>query len=241
MTSKQMLVENLKLYTDIMQSAPSTLDIIVFPEGTLNTILTAIELPDSIITPCTSTNPDYEDDNLLKVISCSARQHNRYVIINVITKAKCPDIEMIANDDPRNCDDENKDGFSYYNTNVVFDRVGAVISRYRKFHLFRENLNKPYKPELVTFETDFGVTFGHFVCFDILFRFPAAELARRYNVTDFVTTSKWFSELPFLTAVQTQQSWAHSFDVNLLAAGANFPRVASTGSGIYGGKKGELV
>ena len=239
MTSQQMLDENLKQYIEFMNAAPSSLDIIVFPEGTLNTILTAIEIPESEenIAPC--SDPDYVDNNLLKLISCSAQEHNRYVVINVITKAKCPDIEMILNDDPRNCDD-NKDDFSYYNTNIVFNRVGAVISSYRKYHLFGERLDKPHKPALVTFETDFGVTFGHFVCFDMLFRYPAVELVRAHKVTDIIFTTKWFSELPFLTAVQVQQSWAHSLNVNLLAAGANYPRFASTGSGIYSGNKGEF-
>jgi len=236
MTSQQMLDENLKQYIEFMNAAPSSLDIIVFPEGTLNTILTAIEISES--TPC--NNSSYANNNLLKMISCSAQEHNRYVVINVITKAKCPDTEMILNDDPRNCDD-TRDGFSYYNTNIVFDRVGDIISSYRKYHLFGERLDKPHKPALVTFDTDFGITFGHFICFDMHFRYPAVELVRAHKVTDIIFTSKWFSELPFLTAVQTQQYWAHSLDVNLLAAGANYPRYASTGSGIYGGNKGELV
>ncbi|XP_070500719.1 vanin-like protein 1 [Chironomus tepperi] len=240
MTSQQMLNVNLQQYIEFMNAAPSSLDIIVFPEGTLNTILTATEIPESDddITPC--NNPNYADNNLLKIISCSAHEHNRYVVINVITKAKCPDTEMIFNDDPRNCSD-TRDGFSYYNTNIVFNRDGDIISSYRKYHLFGERLDKPYKPALVTFDTDFGVTFGHFICFDMHFRYPAVELVRGHKVTDIIFTSKWFSELPFLTAVQVQQYWAHSLDVNLLAAGANYPRVASTGSGIYGGSKGPYI
>ncbi|KAL7041185.1 hypothetical protein ACKWTF_000673 [Chironomus riparius] len=240
MTSQQMLDVNLKQYIEFMNDASSSLDIIVFPEGTLNTILTATEILESEdeIAPC--INPNYVNNNLLKLISCSAQEHNRYVVINVITKAKCPDTEMILNDDPRNCDD-TRDGFSYYNTNIVFNRVGVIISSYRKYHLFGERLDKPHKPALVTFDTDFGVTFGHFICFDMHFRYPAVELVRAHKVTDIIFTSKWFSELPFLTAVQVQQYWAHSLDVNLLAAGANFPRVASTGSGIYGGNKGTYI
>jgi hypothetical protein len=130
---------------------------------------------------------------------------------------------------------------SYYNTNVVFDRNGTVISRYRKFNLFDEQNDKPFKPQLATFQTDFGVKFGHFICFDIMFREPALRLTQTQNVTDIIFTSMWFSQLPFLTAVQVQQSWAFSNDVNLLAANANNPKLRSTGSGIYAGRKGTLV
>lgn len=88
-----------------------------------------------------------------------------------------------------------------YNTNVVFDRKGAVISRYRKFNLFLEpGVNTTYKAERTTFHTDFGVRFGHFICFDIMFHDPA-EFMVRTGVTDFVFSTMWFSQMPFLTGI----------------------------------------
>lgn len=51
----------------------------------------------------------------------------------------------------------------------------------------------------------------------------------------------WFSELPFLTALQVQQSWAFANKVNLLAAGANHPDQSNSGSGIYSGTIGALT
>ena len=51
----------------------------------------------------------------------------------------------------------------------------------------------------------------------------------------------WFSGFPFLTAVQITKNWAYSLDANLLAVGANFSARASTGTGIFGGKKGTYV
>lgn len=54
-------------------------------------------------------------------------------------------------------------------------------------------------PEIVTFDTDFGVKFGTFICFDILFREPATQLTRVHQVTDIVYPTAWFSETPFLT------------------------------------------
>lgn len=230
---------NWNRFVEVMDNAPSTLDIIIFAESTLNSMLTAPELPEIAekISPCDDEN--YTEGNLAKKISCAAKQHQRYVVINLTTKARCPDVDMVAQNDTRNC--TRDDGFSYYNTNVVFDRNGVVISRYRKYNLFGESVDKPFKPTMVTFDTDFGVKFGHFICFDLMFRRPALELVKTMQVTDIIFPTMWFSEMPFLTAVQVQQHWAHSNNVNLLASGANNPQVGSTGSGIYAGNKGALV
>lgn len=223
----------------MMDEAPSTLDIIIFPEMTLNNMGTAVETPepDAKVSPCTDVN---FPENLIKQLSCSARTHNRYVVVNVVTKTPCPDADMTANGDPRDCADR-PDGFSYYNTNIVFDRSGTVISRYRKYNLFGEAVDKPHKPSVVAFDTDFGVRFGHFVCFDLMFRAPALELVRRENITDIIFTTMWFSEMPFLTAVQVQQNWAYTNNVNFLAAGANNPAVGSTGTGIFAARQGSLI
>ncbi|KAJ6649866.1 Vanin-like protein 2 [Pseudolycoriella hygida] len=231
---------NLAKYLEIMREAPSTLDIIVFPEMTLNQMETAVEIPDhrDRVSPCDSV--DYPENNLVKQISCSAKSHQRYVVVGVVTKVACPDEEMIANNDTRDCADR-EDSMSYYNTNVVFDRNGTVISSYRKFNLFGEDVDRPLKPSQVVFESDFGVTFGHFICFDILFRYPALELTRSQNITDIIYPTMWFSGFPFLTAVQVQKNWAFSNNVNLLAAGANNPSFGSTGTGIFAGRKGSLI
>lgn len=72
--------------------------------------------------------------------------------------------------------------------------------RYRKINLFVEpEFNSPLHPEVVTFDTDFGVKFGTFICFDILFAKPALTLTRNLKVNDIVFPTAWFSETPFLT------------------------------------------
>lgn len=38
-----------------------------------------------------------------------------------------------------------------------------------------------------------------------------------------------------------QQNWAYINNVNLLASGASYPPIGSTGTGIYAGKNGVLV
>lgn len=223
-----------------MNNAPATLDIIVFPESCLNEFNTAVEIPDpkKKVIPCDSA--DYPEGNLLKTLSCAAKAKQRYLVINLTEKTKCPDEQMIINKDPRDCA-ARPDKMSYYNVNVAIDRKGAVVSRYRKFNLFGELVDKPRVPEAVAFETDFGVTFGHFICFDLMFQKPALELVRVMNITDIIFPTMWFSEIPFLSAVQVQQNWAFKNRVNLLAAGASNPKVGSTGTGIYAAHYGSLA
>ena len=231
---------NLKQYQDVMNTAPDTLDIIVFPESCLNEFDTAVEIPDpkSNVIPCDSA--DYAEGNLLKTLSCAAKDKQRYLVINLTEKSKCPDQQMIINKDPRDCT-ARPDKMSYYNVNVALNRKGAVVSRYRKFNLFGEVVDKPHAPEAVAFDTDFGVTFGHFICFDLMFQKPALELVRVMNITDIIFPTMWFSEIPFLSAVQVQQNWAFKNRVNLLAAGASNPKVGSTGTGIFAAQYGSLT
>ncbi|XP_012234830.1 vanin-like protein 1 isoform X2 [Linepithema humile] len=211
-------------------------DIIVFPEVGLTTVhfpereemqnwTTIIPSIEDNYTSCIQDT--IEVSETLKKISCAARQNEIYVVINIAEKLPCTE-------DP--CP---KDKVFYYNTNVVFDRTGKIIARYRKANLFLEpQFNVTAIPEVVTFDTDFGVKFGTFICFDILFYKPALQLTRAYEVTDIVFPTAWFSEAPFLTAVQTQAGWSFAENVNLLASGYNRPAFGNTGSGIYLGRKG---
>jgi predicted amidohydrolase len=75
-----------------------------------------------------------------------------------------------------------------------------VHFRYRKFHLFGEpGFSTTQEPEFSTFDTDFGVKFGMFTCFDILFEEPAVSLVKVLGVTDVVFPTAWFPELLFLS------------------------------------------
>ncbi|XP_050742110.1 vanin-like protein 1 [Drosophila biarmipes] len=212
-------------------------DIIVFPEHLLNSRSTATFVPHESqnITPCYQA--DYE--LFLIEISCAARSRSLYVVINVVEKELCAN--GAGSDTFGPCPST---GVRYFNTNVVFDRRGRVISRYRKGHLWRHEYAETSvlrSPDISTFDTDFGVTFGHFICFDMLFYEPAVQLVRELNITDIVYPTYWFSELPFLGAVQLQEGWAFGNDVNLLAADASQPGGKTTGSGIYAGRGGRLV
>ncbi|XP_005179985.3 vanin-like protein 2 [Musca domestica] len=229
---KAKVKDNMERMKSIIESdATQNLDILVFPEYVLNNMdmLTYVPDPNDKIVPCELANYDW----FLTELSCAARSRNLYVVLNLVEKVKCNSMQA-------NCNN----GVEIYNTNVVLDRQGRVISRYRKTHLYRyewRSTNVLAEPELATFTTDFGVTFGHFICFDMLFYNPAKVLIDRLNITDIIYPTYWFSELPFLTAVQLQEGWAFANNVNLLAADASYPQGQNTGSGIYAGRLGRLT
>lgn len=234
---KAILENNVPMYVgNIMDAKKQNADIIVFPEDGLTTYhlpprdkmdswATLVPAPAQKYTPCTQNT--IAVSQALKNISCAAQKNEIYVVINLPEKSPCTG------------DGCPKDNVFYYNTNVVFDRNGMVIARYRKVNLFTEpGFNVTKEPEIVTFDTDFGVKFGTFICFDILFATPPLNLTRHLGITDIVYPTAWFSETPFLTAVQTQFGWSYAEDVNLLAAGYDNPARGSAGSGIYLGRAG---
>ncbi|XP_011865173.1 PREDICTED: vanin-like protein 1 isoform X2 [Vollenhovia emeryi] len=236
--SSETLRVNSDAYVRLINTAGRVVkaDIIVFPEDGLTTVhlpereemegwTTVIPSPSDNYIPCSGDTIQVSDT--LRKISCAARDYEIYVVINIAEKAPCANVSC-----PRD------KMFYYYNSNVVFDRTGKIIARYRKTNLFNEPFDVTAVPEIVTFDTDFGVKFGTFICFDILFREPPIILTRDHQVTDIVYTTAWFSEAPFLTAVQTQAGWSFAENVNLLASGYNRPDFGNAGSGIYLGRKG---
>ncbi|XP_012266921.2 vanin-like protein 1 isoform X1 [Athalia rosae] len=233
--------ENANNYKKFIEKASEYYtDIIVFPESGLTNGRDStnrdvypmwssfIPDPKNEVNPCTDNTDTLE---AIKIVACAARNNSIYVIINVSEKVVCAH--------RTNCSD---DGYLFYNTNVVFDRNGTVIARYRKYNLFGEvGFNRTEFPELTIFETDFGVTFGVFIAFDMIFKEPSLTLVRKMNITDFVYSIHWYSALPFMTAVQTEMAWSYTMDVNLLASGCNDPIVGSGGSGIFGGRRGTMA
>ncbi|KAI4504061.1 hypothetical protein M0802_000532 [Mischocyttarus mexicanus] len=233
--SRETILSNINMYENFIRNASiQNADIIVFPEDGITTYNLpqksqmdswSTVIPSAKFTPCTQDMDGMTQE--LKRISCAAKNNKIYVVINIAERVPCYDNECPKNES------------LYYNSNVVFDRNGTVIAKYRKQNLYLEPVfTTPKHPEIVTFDTDFGVTFGTFICFDILFAVPALNLTRDVKVTDIVYTTAWFSETPFLTATQTQLGWAYGEDVNLLAAGYNDPSKGNSGSGIYYGRNG---
>ncbi|XP_046383173.1 vanin-like protein 3 [Ischnura elegans] len=221
-------------------------DIVVFPEYGLTQLAAsssrnlAIQFAQSVPTPPAPGTPSSaaqvpcllpNSSMAIRRLSCSARENQIYVVVNLLEIAPCSITDHAC----------PEDGFFIYNTNVAFDRNGGVVSKYHKYNLFKEpSVNTPKHSMYSTFDTDFGVTFGMFICFDILFEDPGYTLVKRMNVNNMIYSTAWISELPFLTATQTQQSWSLGLGVNLLASGFNNPMGGNGGSGIYAGGSGRL-
>lgn len=211
------------------------MDLIVFPEYTLGGNATLVPDGSTQTIPCNSSE-DFE--YYLKQLSCAAAQRKSYLVVNLKEKAICNTETQASIGDKRPC---SSSGYNLYNTNVAFDRNGAVVSRYRKYNLFGEfSLNTTLTPDISTFTTDFNVTFGLFTCFDILFETPALALTRQ-NVDNIIFPTMWFSELPFLTALQAQQMFSVATNVNFLSSGANSPVRGSGGTGIFQGVHGPVI
>ncbi|KAM3964073.1 vanin-like protein 1 [Aphomia sociella] len=219
----------------IKNGADQNADIIVFPEMTLVRKEEVVKVPIHGLLqkyPVPALHPELYDEPIV-AISKAARDNKIYVLINVQEVMDC-------NNAPGELCPKKK--VYKFNTNVVFDRNGAVIDRYRKINLFGEFTRNPaLRPELGLFDTDFGIRFGHFICFDMMFQVPAVQVVEKYNITDVILSTMWFSEMPFLTAVQIQEAYAYTMNVNYLASGANNIAVGTAGSGIYSGKAGALI
>jgi hypothetical protein len=75
-----------------------------------------------------------------------------------------------------------------------------LYCRYRKFNLFGEKgFSTTPEADISILDTDFGVKFGIFTYFDLIFKKPAVKLVKEWGVTDIVFPTAWFSELPFLS------------------------------------------
>mmetsp|Transcript_19370 Transcript_19370/g.74386 ORF Transcript_19370/g.74386 Transcript_19370/m.74386 type:complete len:542 (-) Transcript_19370:61-1686(-) len=146
------------------------------------------------------------------------------------------------------CDSERasacpSDGRWQYNTQLAFGTDGTLLAKHRKLHLFladAEIFNYP-APSLDYFVGPHGVTFGMLVCFDVWFRFPGFPMADSSPpIENFVLSSWWENNgtLPLVSAVNMQQAFARSAQVNLLACsvGVSF---FNSGSGVYNGPANE--
>ncbi|XP_063905158.1 vanin-like protein 1 [Zophobas morio] len=212
--------KNIEAYSTYADKAKSqSADILVFPEYGLTTIVSdptdyAVDLTDD------------KTDSVLTKLSNMALERQIYMVVNLLEKEQ-----------------ESKTATKYYNTDLVLDKNGAVILKYRKINLFQEDMLTPGDAnQTQTFTTTFGVTFGIFTGYDILFDNPSRKVFKSSDVTDIVYPSAWTSFMPFLTSLSTQQGYTTANGINLLAASYGKPKEGHGGSGIFlpNGKAAEL-
>ncbi|MPC95167.1 Vanin-like protein 3 [Portunus trituberculatus] len=89
---------------------------------------------------------------VLRELSCGAAQLKLYLIVDLIELVHCSPNQIL------DCPDV---GYYLYNTQVVLDRCGTLVARYRKKHLFLEAgiTAGDESDATAVFTTDFGVTF----------------------------------------------------------------------------------
>ena len=235
------VTQNLLAFDNLATQAKAKgVQIIVFPEDAItgyiylhrNAIypyleeLPPIPFSPTFIVPC--KNKKYAEQPIFQELSCIALRHNVVLVANMGEKQPC-------NASDPSCP---PDGRYQFNTNVVFERDGSYVTKYHKFHLYggeTKVFDVPLSPEHVTFTTSFGVTFGVFTCYDILFRDPALYLVEK-GVQNFIFTTAWGSQLPYFVSIAFQQAWSLKTGTTLLAANFHwptFPFLPGTGSGIY--------
>ncbi|XP_021966975.1 pantetheinase isoform X3 [Folsomia candida] len=236
-TGPQIISKNLANYLQFIGNASANgVDIIVFPEYGLTTLGIPRDRdaakPFLLSVPPIGSNPCREQlgSQAVQEMSCAAQSFNIYVVVN------CGEIRDCTGQP--NCPPDN---VFQFNSNIVFDRVGNLVAKYEKANLyFEDQFDKPDPVQLNTFVTDFGVTFGLFTCFDIIFHDPAVALVEM-GVQHFIFPTAWVDELPFLTAIQAQASWAYGSNSNLLGSGYHQPLGGQLGSGIYEGVRGAVT
>lgn len=209
-------------------------NIMVFPEygltstnlegGDVLSLAQVVPRPADLVVPC-FLNHTNDHTQALGELSCGAAALEMYLVIDLI------EVDYCNPRHPLDCPDV---GYYLYNTQVVLDRCGAVVARYRKKHLFLE-------PEFTAgteddstavFTTDFGVTFSLQICFDIMFESPGVANVEG-GVYDVAMSTAWVDELPFLTAPQIFRGWSAGLGVNLLVANYHNTAAGMLGSGLF--------
>lgn len=181
-TSDYKLQKNLEIYSNLTTLAKTKgVQIIVFPEFGLTPSGAKVrsdlypfgeKIPDvkdsSPAIPC--VEPSFKDKPILSTMSCAAKTHQMSILVNMIDWVDCTQ----ATDS--NCPSDNH---YQYNTDVVFNEKGALVAKYHKSHEFTPFIGVydqyPIITE-VTYKSSFGVEFGIFICYDIVFPDPAKSL-----------------------------------------------------------------
>lgn len=160
--------------------------------------------------------------------SCLAKELEVVLVINLLTKQDCS----------VGVDGCPKDGMRVYNTAVAFAEDGHILQLYHKRHPYGDEMafvdkGEDYYKSGLTFTTSFGVKFGMFICFDILFFTNGGP-----DALEIVYPTDWVNNVlgPIpepVTAHNAQKLWSKLHGKNLLAANYGGFGKSSSGSGIW--------
>eukprot|EP00164_Ancoracysta_twista_P002616 GFYU01003481.1.p1 GENE.GFYU01003481.1~~GFYU01003481.1.p1 ORF type:complete len:783 (+),score=72.84 GFYU01003481.1:150-2498(+) len=171
---------------------------------------------------------------VLRRMSCLAMQYSITIVFNMCDYQRAP--PATTNDPTDASSSAPAAAFALYNTQVALSETGQLLAKYHKLNLYGEGeYAQPVGPDTVYFDTSFGVRFGMFICYDLMFNAPSRVMAGMLGVRDFVFSTRWVNFFPMWTSVQFQQGWSQSLGVNLLASSSVDVRrpVTASGCGIY--------
>lgn len=186
-------------------------------------------LADSVVNPC--LDPTQFNTTQLTItyqLSCLARQHQMVLVANMGDVQPCQHKSVCQ-----------------FNTLVAFGADGQLLGKYHKENLYQHGVwDRPTGQLPQFFSVDFAsgerVSFGMFICFDILFESPGLDLVRDFGIRHFVFPTWWVNpaSIPFMPSTEVQQAWSRQTDSNLLAAdiGVGF---YNTGSGLF--SRGDIL
>lgn len=186
-SNESALSKNIAIYEGFISlAAKYGVQVLVFPEfgltpGPMNERADVYPFIEKIPDPSDNvlcSDASYADRPILQRISCAVQSAQRLVLINMIDNVPCDS----ATDS--NCP---SDGHYQYNTDVLFNEAGQVAAKYHKSHEF-PSLKKAYDEygvSEVTYKSSFGVEFGLFICYDIMFEDPPKVL-RSKGITNFL-------------------------------------------------------
>jgi len=193
-TTESIIALNLLYYNDkAAEAAAKSADIITFPEWGLFGTSGPANHRETMAPFC----EDMEDSSTLTKLKQIAVDNAIVVVANVC--------EKVVDDDQNEL---------LYNTEVAIAADGTLLAKYHKMHpFFPKTFDTPPEEEDVTFEA-FGVTFGLFVCYDLLHSTPQTAL-----LSQGVRHFPYSVALPsLLLSKEYYQHWSKSNNATLLAS-----------------------
>lgn len=178
-------------------------------------------VPALLSTPC-------DDDEaasfpLTAWASCTARELGMVFVLNFIDSVPCKDMPDM--------DCKFGDGLLLFNAAIAVDEQGRLIAKYHKHHLFGDEskyMDRGNSPNGTQFKTSFGVEFGMFICFDIMFNFFPSP-----DIKHFAFPTDWVNARPLENALEAQRAWTGLHRKTMLASDYGGFGKASSGSGIW--------
>ncbi len=187
-TPWQVLLRNalqFEKYISIAASASPRANIVVFPEwshgGDIKNKETIFPYAEPLpwVTQGSTINPCRKNDTatpMLNMVSCMAARYKMLVCYNGVDK--------VPNTHP-SCNSKDFGGQCVFNTQICLDEGGNLVAKYHKSHVAEVfTFDTPQQPEIVYFDSSFGVRFGVFICFDIMWPEPSNSLIEKqaYNI-----------------------------------------------------------